>query len=44
MYTTYTVYDNATNKIVAKGTYDFVEKYLDNPDYTVVSDLNGMFL
>ena len=42
---TYTVYDNRTNKVVARGTWSEVEDYAD-PDcgnkYTVISNANGM--
>ena len=41
---TYSVYDNTTNKVIKTGTYAEVEDYIDNPKYTVVSNLNGMFL
>ncbi len=40
----YTVYDNKTNKIVKTGEYAEVEDYIDNPDFSVVWNLNGMIL
>lgn len=40
----YSVYDNKTNKVIKEGTYPEVEDYIDNPDYSVVWNLNGMIL
>ena len=41
----YTVYDNRTNKIVARGTWAEVEDYAEcEGRYTVVSNLNGMIV
>ena len=40
---TFTVYDNRTNKIIAKGTYSEVEDYIEcEGRYSVVSNLNGI--
>jgi hypothetical protein len=40
---TFTVYDNRTNKIVARGTYSEVEDYIEcEGRYSVVSNLNGI--
>ena len=40
---TYTVYDDRTNEIVARGTYAEIEDYAENPGrYSVVSNLNGI--
>ena len=42
---TFTVYDNNTNKIVrSNADWDTAEEYVDNDNYTVVNDLNGMFM
>ena len=40
---TYTVYDNATNKIVLSGIWSEVEDY-DTEQYTIVSNANGMIV
>ena len=40
----YSVYDNKTNKVIKEGTYCEVEDYIDNPDYSVVWNINGMIL
>ena len=40
---TFTVYDNRTDKIVARGTYSEVENYIEcEGRYSVISNLNGM--
>ena len=42
---TFTVYDNHTNKIICSDVdWDTAEEYVDNDNYTVVNNLNGMFL
>ena len=42
---TFTVYDNHTNKIICSNVdWDIAEQYVDNDDYTVVNNLNGMFM
>lgn len=42
---TFTVYENNTNKIICSGVdWDTAEEYVDNDNYTVVNDLNGMFM
>lgn len=42
---TYCVYDNQTNKcIVENAKYPDIEKYLDDPKYSVVWNMNGMIL
>ena len=42
---TFTVYDNNTNKIVCSNAdWDTAEEYVDNDNYTVANDLNGMFM
>ena len=42
---TYTVYDNKTNRVVLSGVqYKYIEAYLDNENYTVVCNQNGMFI
>lgn len=37
----YTVYDNSTNKVVLCGTFNDVEDYITNKQYTVVHDYSG---
>lgn len=37
----YTVYDNNTNTVVITGTYNDVEEYITNNQYTVVHDYSG---
>ena len=45
IYDSYTVYDNRTNKIVARGTYREVEDYLEcEGRYSVVSNTNGVII
>lgn len=39
----FSVYDS-TNKVIKEGPYDEVEDYIDNPNYTVVWNLNGMIM
>ena len=42
---TFTVYDNNTNKIICSDVdWDTAEEYVDNDNYTVVNNLNGMFM
>lgn len=42
---TFTVYDNHTNKIICSDVdWDTAEEYVDNDNYTVVNNLNGMFM
>lgn len=39
----FTVYDNRTDKIVARGTYPEVEDYIEcEGRYSVISNLNGV--
>lgn len=40
----FAVYLNSNNTILMEGNYDEIEKYLDNPEYTVVCLLNGQFM
>lgn len=42
---TFTVYDNNTNKVICSDVdWDTAEEYIDNDNYTVVNNLNGMFM
>lgn len=44
IYNSYAVYDNTTNKVIAQGTYQEIEDYIDKDKYTVVSNANGMII
>lgn len=45
IYNSYTVYNNTTNKIIARGTYQEIKEYAnDTNKYTVVSNANGMII
>lgn len=37
----YTVYNNNTHAIVTTGTFNDVEEYITNKQYTVVHDYSG---
>lgn len=42
---TFTVYDNKTNRIVVSNAeWNEAENYVDNEDYTVVCNANGMVM
>lgn len=44
-YDDYTVYDNRTNQVVARGTYAEVEDYMKcEGRYSVVSNTNGIII
>lgn len=37
----YTVYNNSTHTVVTTGTFNDVEEYITNKQYTVVHDYSG---
>ena len=37
----YTVYSNSTHAVVTTGTFNDVEEYITNKQYTVVHDYSG---
>ena len=45
IYNSYAVYDNATNRVIARGIYQEIKDYVnDKEKYTVVSNANGMII